>query len=44
MWKNIVDPKHKKKYVACTLLAGYLNLQTHTQNMYYCFSTATVVA
>ena len=35
MWKNFVHPdRQQRKYGACVLRAGYLRLQTHTQNMY----------
>jgi len=34
-WKNIVEPDtgHRWQYGAYTFRAGYLRLQTHTQNM-----------
>jgi hypothetical protein len=34
---------HRRQYGACALHAGYLSLQTHTQNI-YCFSTAQIIA
>jgi len=36
MWKNTVQPGRPQMIIqngACTLQAGYLRLQTHTQNM-----------
>jgi len=36
MWKNMVDsdrPQMVMRYGACALHAGYLRLQTQTQNM-----------
>jgi len=36
MWKNIVEqgrPQMTIQYGACAVHAGYLRLQTHTQNM-----------
>jgi hypothetical protein len=34
MWKSVVDPdNHRRQYGAFALHAGYLRLQTHTQNM-----------
>jgi len=34
MWKNIVDRTgHRWQYGACTFHAGYLKLETHTENM-----------
>jgi len=38
MWENIVQSKSYRWHGGCVLHAGYLKLQTHTQN--YCFSTA----
>ena len=38
MWKSVVEPDRPQmaiKYSACALHAGYLKLQTHTQNMQY---------
>ena len=38
MWKSIVDPDMRQvttRYCACALHAGYLRLQTHTQNIKY---------
>jgi len=37
-WKNMVQPNRPQitiQHGACALNAGYLRLQTHTQNMYY---------
>jgi len=36
MWKNFLEPERpqmKGQYGACALHAGYLSLQTHTENM-----------
>jgi len=36
MWKSVVDPDMRqaaRRYGACAKYAGYLRLQTHTQNM-----------
>jgi len=38
MWKNMVQPDRpqmKMQYGTCALHAGYLRLQTHTQNIYH---------
>ena len=43
MWKSNVEPD--KPQVTIWRIAGYLRLQTHTQNSNtYCFYTATMVA
>jgi hypothetical protein len=44
IWKNCIEPNRSQmiiKYGACTLHAGYLGLQIHTQ---VCFSSATMDA
>ena len=36
MWKNVIEPDRPQmtiEYGACSLHAGYLRLQTHTQSM-----------